>query len=198
MPEMLAVVVMIGIFAAVAVPTFVNLLRDRRVMDFALQLSDAYRLARSRAIGRGGMTLVNWNSTAGLQNAGSPLYAGHGGVVEVREAIVGPSGDNIVEPALGCQIDWSAASVVSRHIAQVDFGNGYYELGQAVLSDGLGSTPSYYDVCFSPRGHTWYRETVGATFTQLLNVPSYTVTNLKTLTLRTVFIPPNGNARIAL
>ena len=54
MMELLAVMVIIGILAAVASPSFVDVMRDRRVNRSAQAIAEMYRMARARSMGRGG------------------------------------------------------------------------------------------------------------------------------------------------
>jgi type IV fimbrial biogenesis protein FimT len=76
-----------------------------------------------------------------------------------------------------------------------DFGDGRHE--RAVLSffDPDNKRQTRAELCFSPRGRTFLR--AGDAFTELAGVPRFTVTNSGTGLERTVFLPPNGVARLA-
>src|SRR5262249_4994684 len=61
--ELLMVVAIIGIIAVVATPGFRAVLRDSRVNRAAMSISEAYRFARARALGRGAAMLVRWDAS---------------------------------------------------------------------------------------------------------------------------------------
>ncbi|HVY44675.1 MAG TPA: prepilin-type N-terminal cleavage/methylation domain-containing protein [Minicystis sp.] len=186
--ELMAVMAIIGILAAVASPTFIQLVRDQRVSRCAMEIADLYRLARSRALGRGSAVLVRWTAGGGVSGKG---------LVEIREAIT--PGALVPTPSTSCSTtDWTDASLVSRHVYNFDPGNGAYELAQINFFDELGGAEPVSEMCFTPRGRTFIRYNIGAPFVQLAGVPSYTVVNTSTNRVRTVFVPPNGVARVAL
>jgi len=68
--EMLMAVALIAVVSVVASPTFVRLMRDRRVNRAAALTIDYFRSARLRAMGRGLPMNVQWNPQAG--GAGNP------------------------------------------------------------------------------------------------------------------------------
>jgi prepilin-type N-terminal cleavage/methylation domain-containing protein len=185
--EMMAVIVIIGILAAVASPSFVMMFRDQRVSRAALEVSDIYRLARSRAMGRGSAVLVRFNGSGGV--AGNGLF-------EVREAIQPTAG--VPLPATSClATNWTNGDPANRPVSRFDPGASY-ELAQLAFQDDVPSTQTFSEICFTPRGRTFTRSAPAGIFTPLLGVPSFTVTNTRTGRVRTVFIPPTGAARVAL
>src|SRR5690606_14583117 len=58
--EMLAVVVLITILAAIAIPLATKQMRDRRTHEAAQQVATLYQSARMRAMGRGSAVLVRY------------------------------------------------------------------------------------------------------------------------------------------
>jgi prepilin-type N-terminal cleavage/methylation domain-containing protein len=56
--EMLAVLAVISVIAAIATPGFVEMIRERRTQREAAMFSDAFRVARARALGRGSAVAV--------------------------------------------------------------------------------------------------------------------------------------------
>lgn len=60
--EMLAVLAVISVLAAVATPGFVEMIRERRTQREAAMFSDTFRVARSRALGRGSAVAVVMSS----------------------------------------------------------------------------------------------------------------------------------------
>ena len=84
--EVLTVLAVISILAMSASPTFVNLMRDRRVNRAAMQLIDYLRTGRSMAIGRGQPIVVQWNAS-GVGNYGTANPGGTGGIQLVEPII---------------------------------------------------------------------------------------------------------------
>jgi type IV fimbrial biogenesis protein FimT len=190
MVEMLAVLAMIGILTVVAAPSFINMMRDRRINSAALQVVDMYRTARTRALGRGAPVLITWNEDDGLKVLSS-------GVLTIRE----PAAPNSPEPSPGCTgIPWDNPDQIYTYM-RFDFGSGQYE--RAVLSfidhggavDSAGTRRPRADICFSSRGRAFIR--TGGAFSELTSVPTFTIKNSGTSLVRTVFVPPNGVARLA-
>ncbi len=189
MAEMLAVVAMIGAMAALAAPQFINLMRDRRVNRAAMAVAELYRSARTRALGRGAAVIVRWNATGGVAGTG---------IVEVREAIVKGAGGPL--PATSClTTDWTAADS-SKPIGDFDLSGKTYELAAVSFFQSTtgGSAVPFSEICFSPRGRTWMRLAAAGSFAPLADVPRFEVKNTQTTVVRSVFIPPNGAARLAL
>jgi len=188
MAEMLAVIAMIGILAVAASPSFINMMRDRRINAAALQVADMYRTARTRALGRGAPVLIAWNADAGLKLQSS------GELAIFEPAVTDPP-----DPNLSCTgVDWADAAKVYPY-ARYDFGNGLNERAELAFVDPSGAIKSKADICFSPRGRAFLR--TGGAFSELLKVPTFTVTSSAgkggTGLVRTVFLPPNGVARLS-
>lgn len=188
MMEMLAVVAIIGILAAVASPAFIRQMRDSRVNRAAMLISEQYRIARSRALGRGAAVLVRWNAAAGV---------GGKGQLETREA-VDPLTQSL--PVSSCtSTNWTAANQ-SRRYDVFEPGNGLYELAAFGFFTPVGGASNYAEICFTPRGRTFIRLDAGSAFVPLAGAARFDVTNTSSpsATPRRVFVPPNGVARLAL
>jgi type IV fimbrial biogenesis protein FimT len=183
----LAVVIIIGIFAAAASPMFINLMRDRRVNRAAMEVTGMYRLARTRALGRSNPVLVRWR-------AAGPDFG-----FEVREGIVRRSGPVLAEGCLSIT-DWqdlTQAQYVTAFRPEVGLGQ-LFELAALTFLDEDGNAQSFAEMCFSARGRTFVRYVEGGTWNLVSGVPRVNVMNTRTTLVRTVFIPPNGVARMAL
>src|SRR5262249_12618729 len=89
--ELLAVVGMISILAAVSAPGVISVLRDRRVNHSATSVAEMYRAARSRAVGRGAAILVRWDASGG---------SGTNGLIEMHEAVVDANANPV--PSSSC------------------------------------------------------------------------------------------------
>lgn len=181
-PELLAVVVIIGIVAAAAAPSFINVLRDRRVARVAMDVSGVYRLARYRALGRGTPVVVRWT-------ASTHSFA-------VVEAPVGSTGDSIIPASCQSVPNWAAPPPAVEPVTVLNTAN--VELATLEMRDDTNTVQSQVEVCFSGRGRTFVRYGAESAWGPLAGVLRVDVRNTRTTLVRTVFIPPNGIARMAL
>jgi len=187
--EMLAVIVLIGILSAAAAPTFINIMRDRRVNRAAMAVADMYRTARTRALGRGMPVLIHWDDSKGAR-------IGSSGVLSIVE----PDVAGYPDVNSSCtSINWNTVLNAKAPFMSFDVGSGFYERAALTFLDDTGAARKQADICFSPRGRTYIG--AGGALTELAGVPSFTVVNSAsaggTGLVRTVFIPPNGVARLA-
>jgi type IV fimbrial biogenesis protein FimT len=181
-PELLAVVIIIGIFAAAASPMFIEVIRDRAVSQAGMNITGFYRLARSRALGRGAAVLVRWEEVA------VP-----GPILLMREAVAQKAfGPVLVSSCAGT--NWDDANE-SREVTRLSLLPGRAEI--KFVDDG-GVTRPQADVCFTPRGRTFARPNYVDALVPLAGVPKFNVRNTATNVVRTVLIPPNGVARMGL
>lgn len=177
-------VIIIGIFAAAASPMFINVMRDRRVNRFGMEVTGLYRLARSRALGRGTAVMVRWDAASAV------------GQFSVREAIA----TTTLGPPLSGNCtgnDWNNP-VQYRELNLLHFGSAPYELVTAAFWSDGATSQAVADVCFTPHGRSYVRYTTGGSFTPMTGVPYVTVTNNLTSLERRVLVPPSGIARMAL
>ncbi len=194
--ELMTVVVIIGIFAAMALPSVANQLRERKSANVAQQLTQFYRTARMRAMGRGSAVLVRYDSD------GAKLIA-------MREAIAGVAGMNPCElaPISSCTMPasrWDDPTAYRQLDLIKPFDNTVgtqYEVTRMQLRDSANTVKTKADICFTPGGRAFYRETFGAgLFTSLNHVPSVRVYSMKDGMQvgpdRFVYVLPNGIARI--
>jgi type IV fimbrial biogenesis protein FimT len=196
--ESIAVIAMISVLVVTSSPTFVRLLRDRRVNRAAMHLVDAYRTGRTRAMGRGQPILVVWDPVNGITDASQP---GSKGLVKIIEPIV-----TAASAPTNCQTtQWTnfqpagTAGGVQEYY-RVDFKNGRYTYTDASFFDD-SSPPvgaARAEICFAPSGRSYIRTSASAAFRPMTGVASFTVNNSDTGGSRTVFIPPNGVARMQL
>nr|WP_281180872.1 prepilin-type N-terminal cleavage/methylation domain-containing protein [Chondromyces crocatus] len=178
--ELLAVVIIIGVLAATASPMFVQIMRDRRVNRTAMEISSMYRLARSRSLGRGTAVMVRWD--AGTGN------------LDMREAA-----SILTFPVLNSNC-WTADFNTAdqfRQISTLRVNGGASELASVAMLNNASEVPQV-DICFTPRGRAFIRFDTNGPFAPLTTVPTFRVDNQQTGLSRTVLIPPNGAARLAL
>lgn len=182
--ELLAAIVIIGLLTALATPSFIAMMRDRRVARAAVILADTYREARTRAMARSNAVLVRWTATGDGK-----------GTLETRETLVQPL---TLGPSRGCNTaNWAAVSTDTREVYNFNFAGSTYELAEIQLVTEGAADVGFGEMCFSPEGRTWIRYANGP-FTQLTGVPRYSVVNKKSGFKREVFLPPNGVARVGL
>jgi type IV fimbrial biogenesis protein FimT len=192
MVELLAVITIIGVLAAASAPSILRVLRDRRVNQVALQQADMYRVARSRAMGRGSAVLVRWDHDIPTPTPSTPA-----GRLTMREAVLGGTDPNAMLPTASCHTpDWTDGSTDSKYVAAFDDRRNVYEWAAAQMLDPDGDPANHVEICYTPRGRTFVREDPSAGFTPLTGVYRLEVTNTETLLVRQVIIPPNGVARI--
>ncbi|MBK8256043.1 MAG: type II secretion system protein GspH [Polyangiaceae bacterium] len=185
MVEMLAAIVIIALLAALATPSFIAMMRDRRVVRAGLQIAETFREARMRSLARGVAVTVQWDGAASAK-----------GVLKTREALIVAAGQGLTKSCLTA--DWSAASTDTRPLSVHNFEQGIYELAQLKLVDMGGSDQTFGEICFAPDGTAHVRFSNAGPFVPLTGVPSFKVKNTKTNVERIVFVPPDGIARFAL
>lgn len=192
MLELLAVVAFIGILAAAAAPSFIRMMRDRRVQSLALRQVEFLRLARARAMGRGAAQLVRWDA---IQAA--PASVNDPGRLQMREAVLGGSGADQMLPSSSCfATNWANNGTDSRPVTSLEDRRARYEWAGVLLKDPVGVGAAYIEFCFTPRGRTFVRALPTVPFVPLVGVYRFEVTNSETGYVRQVIIPPNGAARL--
>lgn len=171
--ELMVVVTIIALFAALALPVAADVIRDQRTRGDAMEVVNALRMARARAMGRGSAILVRF----GNAQEGSNLR-----VMEIREAIESTGGGTVL-PSANCRTSFpppttntapfpadenppgvpTSQTLQFRRIAfKIDAGGVPLGTTSAVgfqLVDGVGAlapTP-LADVCFSPTGRVFAR-----------------------------------------
>jgi type IV fimbrial biogenesis protein FimT len=194
--EVLTVIVLIGLLAAAASPSFIRLMRDRGVSRATLHVMDALRTARARALEREVM-VVRWTATGGP-----------GGVprLELWEAV---SIDVGAQPPTCSGTEWGPGSPSSHLLAGMNFSpdpsnvqntdeSGATELAPPIFTDPAGNAQTFAELCFTGRGKAFVRYTAGEKWESFTGVASIAMINKRTNFKRTIFIPPNAPARVAL
>lgn len=205
--ELIAVVIIIGIFAALAIPQVTWQLQDRRTREMAERIANVYQQARFRALGQGSAILVRMQDGTDKQ-----------GSFETMEALMGDSLGLAACPQFpspSCDRDWNDPSHGQfRSIETIDLG-GEFGVASASAKRGVVAQmwptpgavqPPPVDICFSPGGRTQIRFGTTGTFTPLASVPDIHVYRLLTDEstsatiglVRHVLIPPVGAARMQL
>lgn len=190
--ELVVVVVIIGILAAMAMPTITQQMRDRRANQAAQEIANFYRGARMRAMGRGSSVLVRYVKDSTTAPAGS---------FEVWEAIEGSGGVCGPVPRRGCQAFPPPGSTpdTQQQINQFNPGirDEYDGVDITMLANDGTTALVYLDVCFSPLGGAFSRSTTNsAVMTRMTGVHIAQVKREGTEARRDVLILPGGAARV--
>lgn len=143
--ELMAVVTIIGVFVALAVPAMGGILEDRHAARAADELANMFRIARSRAAATGAAHYVKVNAS------------GASGSFELRSTITGVVGG----PISNCSgSTWATGD--SRELKLVNVGTGSFagknlQLDPAPAVGGTSATPVLSEYCFTPGGTPWVR-----------------------------------------
>ncbi len=198
--EMMTVVIMITILAAISIPLVTKQLRDRRTHEAALRVTDAYRLARMRAMGRGSAVMVRF-------------VPGTRGRFEIYEAQRGAAPDPngfaneacAALPVPSClTTDWNdQAAGQFRQVEVLDLAKrGEYDRLVIAMEDAGGTALNNLDVCFTPMGRAFSRTSPGAALGPLTNAYAAQVYRAEGATrigrTHRVLVLPNGTARLNL
>jgi type II secretion system protein H len=193
--ELMVVVIVIGVLAALGVPSIAAQLRDRRTNQAAHEVALLYRQARSLAMGRGSAVLVRFDGSAN-------------GRIEVRESMDADPAHCLSLPATSCSAaNWNAASPLNRLIGTFDVNNNgpYQNVKLAFFQSDGTSAGSAVEVCFSPLGRPYRRFAFVGAFVPMAEVPYLEVKRVDNGSppkaegiTRTVLVLPNGTSRLAL
>ena len=196
--ELMVVVIIIGALAALAIPTISGQMRSRRAQFAAKEVSNLYRGARMRAMGRGSAVLVRFDRTVDTDE----------GRFTVREAVRGEVGNAACDsmPVASCTVpDWTpgAAPLQSQAIGGLTLkGRAEYESIRARARNPGNADQTVMDVCFTPMGRAFVRYAANGPFTPLTAVPRVLLSRVDTGSgvpigpVRWVLVLPNGSARL--
>jgi len=141
---MMIVVMIIGLFAALAAPSISSLVRDQRTRREAYTLVDTFRQARARSLGRGSAVNVNFNIniTATTQSD-----------VVTKEATTA----NVPDP--NCRtFNWPAATVIAHVQPGASSQGAGVQVTATIFDKAMTATATpYADVCYTPSGRIFTR-----------------------------------------
>jgi prepilin-type N-terminal cleavage/methylation domain-containing protein len=191
--ELMVVVVIIGLLAAISLPQVVQRMRNRRGTQAVQTVAMMYRNARLRAMGRGFAVLVKYTAGVGFEVRETLPMNGRTDCVPHLPSTC--SNTNWVTPALTRQVDL--------------FNPESYATATAEVKDAtLNQVAPYLDICYSPHGRTYARTAIGNPLGPTTDVFSVTLAggNLETTVDAAditrnrylVEILPNGMARSSL
>lgn len=194
--EILVVVLIVTLLAAIAVPGISKRARGNRARALAEQVATAYRGGRLNALGRGAATVVRYDQTAGTVTV---LEAIQGTVV----ATAGLGAACATMPVNSCTASltqWDPGATTNQVLSTANItGEGDFTTSmQARAADGTASSNPVIDICFTPAGRTFVRG--GATaaalpaFVPMAGSARVAITDPEGV-VRVAAIPPNGAAR---
>jgi prepilin-type N-terminal cleavage/methylation domain-containing protein len=189
--ELMVVVIIIGILAALAVPQITSRIRDRRSATTAQEIALLYRNARVRAMGRGYSVLVRYTTAGGF----TVLDALPGGAV---------SGENCQPrlPPTCATTAWSDANA-TRQVQAFNPGLTGTAASNAGVTLSVSLMPgntaaSILETCYSPRGKVYSRVLAANPLTPMTGLVDVNVSRGTDSIARHVNIMPNGMTRLAL
>jgi prepilin-type N-terminal cleavage/methylation domain-containing protein len=183
--ELMVVVIIIGVTAALATPTVVEQMRERRARDTAQQIANVFTGARMRAMGRGSAVMVRYNATTGFRTFES---------IEGATAVTRGQAVCASAPGLGClSTNWAVPAnerLVSTFVPLDTITVVGYEPGVTTPSTDIR-------ICFTPSGRSFASYLSVDPTAAMAGSVEFTVKR-DTGLLRRVAVLPNGNARLAL
>jgi prepilin-type N-terminal cleavage/methylation domain-containing protein len=187
--ELVVVVLIIGITAALATPSMTTQIRERRSRDVAQRIAQLYSGARMRALGRGAAVLVRYRAATGFT------------VLESIQGTAAATAQNAAsatcaaQPGLGCLANSWTDATVSRLVGEIPPTSEM----TVTAKNQAATAVTQMDICFTPMGRSFITfdtnplmAMVGATTVDVQRTGSGTGL------LRTVAILPNGMARLGL
>lgn len=192
---------MIGVLAALAVPSISYQMKSNRTYRAAQEVALLYRQARVRAMGRGSAVLFRFTRDAGAN-----------GRVELREAVQRIDQD-CHTPRSSCQqTDWitdDTETAQNQLLSAFNAGRGLYDGISLSLEqngkDEAGAeaalTLNFGEFCFTPLGRVYFRANSTSLFSPL---PNQSTTSSSIRVDRTdgvsfprrVMLPTNGAASV--
>ncbi len=178
--ELVVVVLIIGVTAALATPSLLGQMRERRSRDLAQRVAQVYSQARMRALGRGSAVLVRFNSGTGF----TVLESIEGATVAATRA----GATCAARPGLGCITNnWGNAGDTTRTVQTLSWSSEFSVTG----------TTAAMDICFTPSGRSFLSTDGTAPRAPMVGAQLLTVQRGDGLA-RTVAVLPNGMARLGL
>ena len=217
--ELMVVVLIIGIVAALAIPSMTVAGNDRRAYEDAGSIMMLFRSARTRAVARGSAVLISMSASGTTDRGTYTMY-------EAISANV--AGGTANTPVSSCKsptvwLPLPTTDSPGAHAAPTTGGGNGVNLIDGVnlnlpgvetsadietqlmiylsptASTATTFTAGY--ICYTPLGHTYVTQGLGATpvFDGVLPTVSpveVRVTRAQGATVRSVLLPPNGMARL--
>jgi prepilin-type N-terminal cleavage/methylation domain-containing protein len=203
--ELMVVIIIIGIVAALAVPTMAAGRTDRHAYDDAGSIMQFFREARTRAVARGGAILIQMafdGTGGGTFNMYESVTLNPGGAGGANRTPVA----SCKAPTVWANLGDGNGSVLVESLNL----NGTIEQQANIVTDFVtyspvaGTTDGVNGgfICFTPLGRTYFNQ-LAPTFDGAL--PTVSPLEFRVMrmsgtvpigTIRSVLLPPNGMARV--
>jgi prepilin-type N-terminal cleavage/methylation domain-containing protein len=188
--ELMVVILIITVFAGLAVPTAVSQLRDRKLQEAGRKIALMYRQARLRAVGRGAAVLVSF------QNNAVSVYEAQLGVAPTGA----PAGCAQLPVASCLQTDWNGTPSASRLVDAFTVAtSGDFSTLALSMADNTGANVPTLQICFTPSGRSFSTQAAvsPSAFTPMSKAYLLTLTRPGLGRPRNVALLPNGTARLS-
>jgi prepilin-type N-terminal cleavage/methylation domain-containing protein len=194
--ELMVVVIIIGILAALAVPSMSAARFDRNAYDDAGAVMQLLRSARTRAVARGVAVMIQMTANGTADRGTFQMFE----AVSLNPNVSGTANLGSCKTPTQWQAPFTTNTILQ--VDGVDL-KGPMEVSADIetqmFASGVAFTAGY--VCFTPLGRTYLRvdATAAPVFDQLLPAVSpieIRVTRANGGTVRSVLLPPNGMARL--
>jgi prepilin-type N-terminal cleavage/methylation domain-containing protein len=208
--ELMVVVIIIGIIAALAIPGMILTQYDREAYSDAGAIMMLFREARTRAVARGAAELVTMSATSG----GSTTDRGTFQLYEAISANANAAGWNTPVASCKSPTSWTTLND-GRNSILIDGVNLNGPASSLETVAGIQVSMAYYlsaavsgktafsagAVCFTPLGRSYFPwpQSSPPSFDGALPSTSpleFDVTWTNSATTRAVLVPPNGMARL--
>ncbi len=185
--ELIIVVSVIGIMAAIATPTIINLLRDRKSQRDALTLLVTLQDANARSFARGGAVVLTVSKQANIVVVGLSEVTTDINGAAAGGAIPSPSCAGVVPAA---NTTWWQTPSADTNVDVAFNGNG----GVATLVNGTSAR-----MCFTPRGRLYVFDAGTNSWQPTNELVTFKLnTQGSTGTVRRVDVFPNGASRLRI
>jgi prepilin-type N-terminal cleavage/methylation domain-containing protein len=209
--ELMVVVIIVGIVAALAIPAMSVIGSDRHAYNDAGSIMMLFRSARTHAVARGGAVLISMTANGAADRGTFYMYEAvspniNGGLARTPVAtcktptvwtplptITNPNNNPGVVMVDGVNLNLAGIET------QSDIETSLWSYASPSASTGVSFNTGY--ICYTPLGHTYI--SVGATATPVFDGVLPTVSPLEARVTRagggntrSVLIPPNGMSRL--
>lgn len=194
MVELMIVVIIIGVVAALTIPNITRRMKERRASEAAQRVALLYQTARARAMGRGAAVLVRYSQ---------PSQQGAFEMMEAQRGVTTGAGCQTLPVSSCSDTDWNVPALQQfNSLTSLDFGrrSEYENVYVSMLVSNTNQ--GFVDVCFTPMGRTFVRTNAGLGFSTMNGVYRAQVQRKEGSTVlsegrtRTVMVLPNGSARL--
>jgi len=220
--ELLVVVIIIGIVAALAIPTMAVARLDRQAYNDAGSIMQLFREARTRAIARGGAVLISMTANGATDRGTFQLWeavdpnGNPGGVGQNRTPLASCKTPTlwtpltVVNPPVNVlfvdSVTLNPGGGIANTLEQMgDIESQLYVYASSTQAQATAFSTGY--ICWTPLGRSYLRADQNAAPLFDGQLPTVSALEIRVLravsggagaagTIRSVLVPPNGMARL--